>query len=453
MIKDRSELENKIIHILKTQCKNKKFIEGIKQFCNKKIHEGRILNVLNNTENVSTLKDDELCIFTLSIEESLKYIENKVDYKIDSVEYFTETELFKAKSSEIIEKDKSNTLRIKCNKIISNNREYFNIPFMSVVQINDLYKRGFIGYDLLMQRDSLKETFLDQVIEKIQIFPEAIEKMSGLIRKGQFFHNQLKWNIYENGYEKFYYDEESGELVFEKTEDSRLLCIDGYNRVLACEKAILDYNSDTDVDLNKEGFNISIFNADMVEANKIILQENIVNKPIDKNMLEARTNADKYIKLANDINIYEDSETNVLYKKLCDRFDLADIDNYYTTKTHFADALRENFNIEEAVEIIKIKRYLVEFFNIILGLYKVNNIKGFRQDTVLCDFSTIYGFIYLAGKLYGDKNWIAKLETIIGNSSDLKGRSVEWGHGKPYTFNKNTKKVVTNYFDKKLESI
>ena len=353
------------------------------------------------------------------IEEDLKdsYVKS---FKIE--DYFTAKEIEKAEGYTFEhEKLENNTLVI--DNVIKVNSDEFICYDISYKDISNAFNNGVTTYNFETQRSPMPEysRVLNEMVYKPRVYAKTVGEIYKAMKNKEFIPNMITWNILKTGTEQFTYDEDKRQLTLKTGEGSQINCIDGYHRTLAIDKLIMEKPK------FQGHMQVKIFNFNVDKARKFIKQEAKGNKISSRRLGQLETN--KYIKMVEQINNFEDSKTNLLYHKIANqRKDMYEPEVKYIYKKTLANAIKDSYEDiieEDFAEIDKVRSWLIEFVNEIITIKYdyFSNIENSIENSV-SGYNNMWTFYVEWSKLlYRNTNWKSELKRLMSGmdwSSDNK---------------------------------
>lgn len=385
----------------------------------KKMKKEIINNLFNQDIQVDMLNDKDLYLITeefykLVCDEDflLKLNELQQNLKVDlnPALYFTEDEIRQYKNSVLPVEEEQDF-----KTVIFKNVQYMKEGIYSTVEdfnyILDLREKGILFYNINCQRETEKYQWKGTWVEKAKVFPKSIHEISKSMMCGEYIPTYIAINVPSNGDEDFHVlDKENGlyDIVIKINNNTSLNLIDGNHRVTGgslarniCRRKGQDFNLI---------MGIQIMNLDPILARNYIFQESKKN-PLDEKLTKAMEKT-----IENKIAYYMNKASSPLANKLGK--DLKDVKrlNKLTPLYIFSDGLKY-FNLDE-LDLIredKVKIYLKEFFKYILSFHKseMKDIKNSRKNNYSLNMNMFRGYLYIASKLFNDKDWKFKIVEIL----------------------------------------
>jgi hypothetical protein len=213
----------------------------------------------------------------------------------------------------------------------------------------------------------------------------------------------------QNGEDKIDYDPKTGTLTIYSGE---INIVDGWNRT----KSYLQVVSDMP-DINfKTGLMITNWDKDKtlgyikdVNKQNKIPEEDLLSKDIDR----------QEIKVVRKINENKDSD---LHTKIVTDTKMITHGDAFVKFSTLGSAIEYEYKLTENPksmwELNALAKWLVEFFNAVIGINSEEFISNFpksKETSYIAYENMFYGYISLAKELENDKNWEDKLYNIFTN--------------------------------------
>ena len=439
-MKNRKELEIKTTALLKKYNSNKDIYNNMIKELKNKMTFNKFSDIYDGRLPTKFLSDIDLYLISNTLYTSLdkfKIESSNVLEEINPSSYFTEIEINQGENIFIKETESKEYLTIPNVKQVEDG--IFISYKVSAQFIAKSFNDGFSLYNPATQRAGEKMNVYGEEVIVPKIFDESVKGISEEVKENRYLPTLLTWNIIPHEKEEAYkYNPKTEELTIKKSN-----IVDGQNRTIGILKAILQ-NPNTDC-----FFYLQFYVNDILKSQRFIVQES-KHHPVDLETIEFMT-PNKYMDIAKDINGYGSEEINMMFNKIEKTEKETLILNKYTTFEVLSTSIEDCFKNELKIprDNIKIREFLVEFFNEFLGInYNyLQNIEKTREETVLLDTNMFSGYVYMASKLYNTDEWRKKLESICNNidwnKSDEWNGLKYWGESTP-----SVRKRLYNYFDK-----
>lgn len=289
---------------------------------------------------------------------------------------------------------------------------------LSYQEIYELYRASAITYNVDTQRVSVIGKKGSATFKMPKINKENIEAIKQAVLSGRFQSNNITFNIRKTGSES--YNFVNGELVVHKNIGETFIdVLDGWHRCSGIYEA-MRANPDLKGDMT-----ITIKNLDIDEARLFIIQEakGAINNQAGLEFYDPDNNI---VKLINDINVYGDSNSNVLFNKIyTPTFSPENATIPFELLAKNLDrSINEILAEADVRKIIILKRYIVEVYGVFIDtLSEINNIKTraslFNKIPILQDAMFFSGIIILATTMYKKgctiDDFVLNAENIISN--------------------------------------
>jgi hypothetical protein len=407
--------KEKLIKILYPAIKRSRNHESkVLEYLQQKLREhgfsiGKTTLIYDGNISIEQIRNEDLFLFTKYLYEITNYEE------IDIYKWYTDLEIetYNAYQEEQFYKDNKFIFK----NTIQTSQNEFLVPVITYKEMSNIYNQGGLTYNFKTQRESVVVTFGEDFTRKIKIDNDKIQSILSLM-KVEFKPNLLTINLRKTGTEQknIYFDTKdgiTGTLMLEVDNKNLYMdIIDGFNRWIAAT----NYYMDNPYSCDDKYFHLKFFNMTEEEAQNHLVREEKAT-PMNREHTETMDNSNIYITIAKDLNKMGGSvQNNVLYGNIADNYQDLVIQKKYTSVDIIARALKENFDLKdkEAFEIIEFKKYLVDFFAIVLGLLK----KKYPNENIIYNANIFYGYITLAKRVKENKDWQTELIDII-NDFDL----------------------------------
>lgn len=372
-----------------------------KEFMSRNLPTRRAMNVFMGIESLDTLSNIEedarfLYIFTFAL--------NKVvnsELRIDVKKYFTLLELNKWKDyreeeepEEIFPLVFENTIQLASNIWQTT---------ITAQRLEKLDKYNVFVYNFLTQRHpKITSAGIQIDFDKKKAF-EIKERMLA----GKQFPDHIKFNILYDlqHHPQIYYDEKKQMLTIGK--DSVVSTFDGHHRKVANSLAVAEAR-EKGIELDFT-WGCIITNMSESEARDYMLQINR-QKPIKTEQIKA-WDMERKENLV--VSVIANDKISRLNKVMVEQRMAVKNEMGLTTRNIIAEAIRENYELDEATDIRSLGNWIVEFTDYLMNLYSeafITNPYDVKDKSVINDENIFYGYIALSAKLQNDPDWKEKLE-------------------------------------------
>lgn len=321
-----------------------------------------------------------------------KYCENKID--VDEYYLAADNIDFKLNYNSIIEL--KNVLYCK------NVNEESWATIVTYKDLSDMMKTGKLVYnvDIQMQGSLCKND--DKAIIIPYIDEKNIEEKKEAMLMKKYPANMIVFNVYNVNNDKLLFNSNNGILRID-TDIFNVAIIDGIHRISAAMRAIEENN-----DLYGELI-LKITNTSIKEFQNFIRQEAMGKNARD--VLKKFNPNNKITTIIKDINEMGSKLKNVLYRRID-----------FKVNTPEAWILFENFeeglvwsgfmddinNAKTEIQLEKIKKFIVRFFNVFYKVVKNNKVNKNRKD-IYTDPTFIIGILITCHRYYKANNIDIKL--------------------------------------------
>ncbi len=402
------------------------------EFISRNLSAYRAMNVFMGNESLDTISNTEdnakfLFIFSVALNRAIQ--ESGTDhFSIPVKEYFTILEYNKWRNYR--EEDVSESV--------------FPLIFDDVTKLTDNIWQTTISAKRLYSLDSnnvFVYNFLTQRNPKVTSAGVQIDfdkrksmEIKDLMLKGRLHPTHIKINVLKTFDEQIHYDDRRKTLTI--GESSVINTFDGHHRKVANSLAI-EENSELDFTWGLIITNLSEDAARdyMVQINKQkpIRREQIVQWDLDRKENQV-------------VSVISDSRISKLNKIMVDQRSEVKNRRGLTTKNVIADAIKENYDLDDATDIRALGNWIVEFTDYLLGLSVEEN-----GDSLIGNENMFYGYIALSAKVIGNPDWKHtvknKMESIDFGKSNPIWREI--GMLKKRVPNKSTREKLYSLFTSK----
>lgn len=402
-MKDRNSLRKHLKPLLIQNCINSKLLKEVKaDLLQIGILGGTVQDMFTQRITIEQISDDVLYYLAKSMFKSLK-----IDI-INPNDYYMKEEIEEIKRiGKTILSDEDNKLPFQFTGVHKISHDMF-VTYISAKEIANLYNKGRIRYRKETQRNLTSYMSNGTIIQTPTINNNSVEEIKEELLKGKFITNYITLNSIEEGTLK--YDEKTGTL----TIDCILDILDGFHRSMGMVRASAEGNIDYITGIN-------ITNYSVEKAQRFIVQEDKKNK-MNK----------RFIKYLN-----KDNKANIIVKKI-NESEYSDLQGKIVTDRKFVrygraltltdimeKGINKYFNYRTMSDINKIKDYLIEGFNIIIGLYPqyfIDNVLDGKQVSVIAHEYFFIGYLYILSEIQDTlclenelKNILSKIDFSINN--------------------------------------
>lgn len=365
-----------------------------KEFISRNLSPYRAMNVWMRNEPLETISDSDndikfLFLFSLALENALAKFNIEHIY-LNTKEYFTNVEYNQWKNYKEEE--------IKDN--------VYPIVFENVQQLSERIWQTTITAQQLAELDAdnlLLYNFKTQRAPKITVSGIKIDfdknktfEIRDRILNGEQFPDHIKLNILNNFQEKIHYDPKKQVLTI--GEGSIINIFDGYHRKVA-NSLVIEENPEIDFTWGLIITNLSETAAKdymiQIDKQKHIKREQIKAWDLNKkeNLVVKVISDDKISKLA---KVMKDQELEIKHER------------GLVTKNIIAEAIAENYHLDETTDIRAIGNWIVEFTDYLFSLYPkefITNPYVITKQSVINYKNMFYAYIALSAKLKDNPNW------------------------------------------------
>lgn len=370
------------------------------EFIARNLSAYRAMNVFMGIESLDTLTNSEddarfLFIFTVGLNRAI----GEPEFEVDVDEYFTKLEYNKWINYRE-EEEPENIFPIVFENTIQLTDNIWQTK-ISAQRLEELDRNNVFVYNFLTQRHPKITSAGVQIdFDKKKAF-EIKERML----EGKQFPDHIKINILHNFQEQIHYDDKKHILTI--GENSIINTFDGHHRKVANSLAIEEV---AELDFT---WGLVITNMSESEARDYMLQIN-KQKPIKYEQIKA-WDMDRIENLV--VSVIADDKISKLNKVMVEQ--RAEIRNNkgLTTKNIIAEAISENYQLDDTTDIRALGNWIVEFTDNLMSLYPeafITDPYTIKESSVINDENIFYGYIALSAKLQNNPEWKGMLKEKMG---------------------------------------
>ncbi len=447
-MKNREILEQELKFVYENKIRNnkknrKEMMDKIKEeFTNRNILSTKAVGMLNGSIPMENVSDQLLFILAKAVYSAT------ASCAIELSKYFFEDEMkildrYREKSQE--EKD---TLVI--DRVIESRYNTYKsfLTYMTYQQIRDLYSQGRITYNPNAQRALLTSIYKDAEIGEIDLNNASIKEIKKAMQEGKYIPTMITFNMLKKTEEetKYYYDKNNLKLVIEK--DVEIDVTDGYHRSVSVIEAICEMP-----DLEGE-LEVSITNYELDIAGLYVVQESKRN--VIKPSQLAKLNVEKRESVVVN-NLNNRTRKNEMYKKIATDEMAIKRNLAYVKFDTLVEAVKRSFALKAEREIEPVSRYLIEFYNEVIGInieyFSKDNLTNSKLKSYIVHKNIFIFYTLLAGKLYEKDSWKEKLEAVLKNIDFNKNNSMWINRFRIEQVSSATYKGFEKYVDELVKEI
>lgn len=381
----------------------------------------KVSGIFNNQLDLALLQDYEVYYLAKALYEWFQGGD-----KINPVNFFTSIEIERYENMVGIDISEERPNTIIFDNCIQVTNNMWSVSKISIQELVQLQNDSLVVYNKETQRETEKRVTLTGVKERIKVYKKSVKEIRDNMIGGSYFPTVISYNILANGFEKFAYDEEKQRLIIEVDDNSEINLIDGYHRISACAEALR-------INPNLEQYmQANIFHLDVHAARRYILQESKKNE-INKELLSYFDTDNVASKLINDLDSEGTPTTNFIKGHLAQDLESVRLLYKYCTYETLIKSVDDNFKLDkkDIRNTRQIKEYLTEFFNELLSIYKdeFENISKSRLESFITSNNAFYGYVAMAGKLFGERKWHEELATALSKIDFNKNSDIWKGMG------------------------
>lgn len=325
-------------------------------------------------------------VVTMNNERSIYKVTDNREALLNLKDYFTDEEIKQMEKALILYKEdlKNNNQ----NEIIEELLTFENVlkvtddQFIAVVPLKkylSMYDNNLIKYNTIIQRDTKKSLYKNNIIENIDISYSQVKDIRDLVLKGDFIANTITLNVlFDEDYDTIIYDSNNNILKI----NGEINILDGFHRSLGYQKAFLKSN---EIEMNIE---LRITNFDILKARRFIIQE---DKQRKMNLEHIERLEENYInKLLKSINDNSD------FGEIITKGKITGVKNLTIPDSAVRNVLTKLFDrsLNSNMEVNLIKEQMIKFLD---ALYyyiaikkKSNKLFEYQLAQYLLLFRTLY---------------------------------------------------------------
>lgn len=430
---ERNFLELTTLKIITEKNKDLKIRQNLTQSMLKYgISPAKVAGILNGTILLRVLNLFELCLLVQILYNLTK------NESINPSLFFEEEELKRTKNYKANREDDSdNIIILEGVKKTGDNR--YVCSDISWKKVTQYISKGLITYNIRTQRGAKLKKIENTLIEVAKLDNKKIEAISTAMTEGKFTPNMISLNIIRNGEEIFEYNAKKEELMIQVDNIKTFVnLVDGASRTCG---ALLALDTKPDLDL---GTSINILNYTEDEAMAFIEQESKAT-PIPRQIRASLNTNNENLLITRYLNTYGNSKINEMFNKVAIVNHEIKYAGKYTTFEIISKAIESNFKFGSAREIEKIKKYLVDFFNELIGLLKET--KNYDKiENIVISPNIFIGYIAFASLVYKNEDWKHNVELIVKKITKSNCRDILENLPIGNLINKTTINQMTEYF-------
>ena len=428
------QLKKKIENILKEIGHMSDIKQNIgKEFMSRNLSATRAIMLFQNPDYLYTLTDSDddirfLFLFSVALRNA---IENKVNLEFDIREYFTKLEYSQwINYKEESEPEELYPLVFEDMQQLANRMWQGKMTAQRIAKLDD---KNILLYNFKTQR-SPKYTVAGI---KIDLDKKKVKEIRKRILEGRQFPDHIRLNVLRNFQEKIQYNPKTQELII--GEGSIINVVDGQHRKVA-NSLVVEENPDIDFT-----WGVIITNYTENEIRDYILQIN-KQKPIKKEQIKS-WDMDRKENLV--VSVIADDRISKLARVMKEQLNEVKLNKGLTTRNIIAEAISENYVLDDTTDIRELGNWIVEFTDYLMGLYPeafITNPYHVKETSVINHKNIFYGYIALSAKLCNNKSWKEitreKMETIDFDINNPQWRGL-MNKGK---LNKTSRTKIYNLF-------
>lgn len=439
MLKERRELEENLIPILKSTSIKKRKVGIIKKELLKfEIHEGTTQKFFTKPESIREVDTRVLYLLTDILHKETQ------DLSIYPEDYFTEIDKKESLkySGELETEDIiSLPLAIDNATIVGNGVYMATLPIRI---INKLLQQQLLSYNFDVQREAKFERRKNEVVKIATLNINSVKEISQHLLDGTLVPTVLTFNAAtrtSDSGDELIYDNKKTQLTI--TKGTVIDIIDGYHR---CKGIQLALSKNPDLDFN---FPIMFTNYSIKKAQQYLGQIAKAN-PISKTRILELSQS----RLSDSV-VQQLKDESDLKGKVSQTARIHSLNKELVTYNVLSDTIDEQFKMETKADAMDVGDYLVDFFNYLIGIYPeefISNIEETRNLSLINENSMFAGYIVLARRMFEDGKKVKELRQVL-NKIDFSKDNNLWEELNILSDKKlttNARKNIVNFF-KELE--
>lgn len=389
MLKERSELEQKLTEVIQTSKlkSQKKKINDIKKH----------LATYDIIDAQGWINDPERRLPELNISQILLFTEQIFaktgDMSIDPNSFFSKGEFSDARqfsaSLERMEKQIEFPITIPNVTVVGNGAYMATIDIQT---IDLLLSNDLLDYNYDLQREATYRRVKNEIKKEPTLVMSNVKEISQHLLEGTLVPTVLVWNAAVRSSStgsELVYNSDTLELTIEK--DTDLFIVDGWHRCKASQNAL---QIQPDLHFN---FAVLITNYNTKRAQQY--QSQLARAtPISKvriQELEANRLSDTVIQ-----QLKEESD---LKGRISQTNRIHSLNKELVTYNVLSDTIDEEFKMETRADAADVGDFLVEYFNFLFGSYQdefIKHIESTKKESLINDNNMFVGYIVLARKMF-----------------------------------------------------
>lgn len=401
MKRDRNELENYLIEVIKDIRHDRKAVERINQtFREQGLAAGTFNMVTRSANDIYSLDVAKLFVLSLAL-----YNETK-NNNISPHEYFSDIEITNAKRH--IENETHNQtleLPIELLNVIKMSEEEYMTRIDIKVLVN-MYHSQLIYYDFETQRSAkFKKHLGDKFIEVPNINKFSVNDIASHMLNGTYLPDTITLNIFSNEFEAITFNNKNNSLMINKGAEISIL--DGFHRLQGAVKAV-----NMNPDINLQLF-LSVRSYDKDIARSFFGQINTVTIVKKERLKELKSDKPSDTVVRNLMR----SPNSDLKGRIASAPKINELAKQLTTFDILSFAIDSVFKPKTQMDIRETSEYLEKFFNYLIGYYPEEFLlnPSVYKNTYINHPLMFVGYIKLAKKLQDDNHSMKDLRQVIEN--------------------------------------
>ncbi|MFI2856860.1 DNA sulfur modification protein DndB [Paenibacillus sp. JSM ZJ436] len=429
MKKDRQVLESNIVKVLNTIKPKRKMIEEVNQsLFEYNMSEAILQQVANDSSALSEMDASTLCLLSLALYQTTQ--ENAVS----PYDFFTDNEITRAKEH-VKENNEDNEIKLPLTLEYVQMLDYENfITKISMVQLVNMFHSQLIIYDYDTQRSAKYVRSKDGVVPVPDVNKKSVADIAQNMIKETYLADMITLNVYSTEIEPIDYDDKNKTLTI--NEGAVISILDGFHRLQAGVRAVA-INPNLDLEMI-----LSIRSYDSETAKKYFGQINTINVVKQQRLKELKSEKQS------DIVVRDLQLKSELTGKIASSAKVSELAGQLTTFDVLSYAIGEIWNPQTKIEAKQISKYLVNFFDYLVGSYVEefrNNPNEYRHTYINHPLMFI-AYVQIAKKLYDNDIELSEIKKHIDKIDFNDPKLLEILNDKRGINNRKTRHRVINHF-------
>lgn len=399
MIQDREILEQELAKVIDVIRYDTGKLNEIKRSLFKKsgVLPGKTQEIINGAKS---LEEIELSLLCLLAQEVFRVTDNK---DINPAGYFTKKEIDMANRQDFAPETGAIKFPIVIDDVLQVGSEDY-ITVMSIQQVVEWYNSNLLEYNFETQRNAKFERKRDKIIQVPNIKLKSVKEITEHLKNNTYLPDTITFNVLAGSGEddEVSYDRNKKQLIIKESE---IDILDGFHRINAFAEA---YREDPNIDFSIQ---VSIKNYSLRKAQAYVAQINTINK-MDVSHLKS-LKADRY----GDFVTKEIQRDSDLRGRVSQTSRPSRLQNQLVSYAMLADSIDETFDIESKKDAMDLSKYLIKFFDYLIGSYPeefIEKVSEYRKMSIINHNFMFAGYVVLAKRMKDEGIEISRLPDILG---------------------------------------